>query len=51
MFAAGYTIATPHAPDWRLWLIALATAMGMLTTRLNALYLLAGGAVLGAILL
>ena len=51
MFGAGYTIATPHAPDWRLWLIALATATGMLTTRLNALYLLAGGAVLGAILL
>jgi hypothetical protein len=51
MFAAGYTIATPHAPDWRLWLIALATATGMLTTRLNALYLLAGGAVLGGILL
>jgi len=51
MFAAGYTIATPHAPDWRLWLIALGTAAGMLTTRVNPVWLLAGGAVLGGILL
>ena len=51
MFAAGYTIATPHAPDWRLWLIALVTAAGMLTTRVSPLWLLAGGAVLGGILL
>jgi len=51
IFAGGYIIATPHSPDWRLWLIALATAAGMLATRLNPLWLLAGGAVLGAVLL
>jgi chromate transporter len=51
IFAGGYIIATPHSPDWRLWLIALLTAGGMLATRLNPLWLLAGGAVLGALLL
>lgn len=51
IFAAGYVIATPHGPDWRLWLIALLTAAGMLTTRLNPLWLLAGGAALGGFLL
>ena len=51
MLAAGYTIATPHAPDWRLWLIALLTASGMTTTRVNPVWLLVGGAVLGGILL
>ena len=50
-FAAGYVIATPHAPDWRLWLIALATAAVMLRTRVNPLWLLAGGAVLGGLLI
>ena len=50
-FAAAYTIATPHTPDWRLWLIALATAAGTLRTRVSPLWLLAGGAVLGALLL
>jgi chromate transporter len=51
IFAAGYVIATPHAPDWRLWMIALVTAAGMLTTCRNPLWLLAGGAVLGGFLL
>jgi chromate transporter len=51
IFAAGYVIATPHAPDWRLWLIAFLTATGMLTTRLNPLWLLVGGGVLGNVLL
>ena len=50
-FAGGYIIATPHTPDWRLWLIALATAAGVLRTRVNPLWLLAGGAVLGGLLL
>ena len=49
-FAGGYIIATPHTPDWRLWLIALATAAGVLRTRVNPLWLLAGGAVLGGLL-
>ena len=51
IFAAGYVIATPHAPDWRLWLIALLTAAGTLAVRVNPLWLLAGGAVLGGWLL
>jgi len=49
-FAAGYVIATPHAPDWRLWLMALATGAVMLRTRVSLLWLLTGGAVLGGLL-
>ena len=51
IFAGGYVIATPHTPDWRLWLIALVAATGMLTKRVHPLWLLAGGAVLGSVLL
>ena len=50
--AGGYVLATPGGvPDWRLWLIALASAAAMLGTKINPLWLLAGGGVLGAILL
>ncbi|HXM80524.1 MAG TPA: chromate transporter [Burkholderiales bacterium] len=49
--AGGYIIATPHAPDWRLWLIAGGTAAAMLATRLNPLWILAAGGVAGALLL
>ena len=51
IFASGYMIATPPRPDWRLWLIALVSATGMLTNRFNSLWLLATGAVLGSVLL
>jgi chromate transporter len=51
ILAGGYIIATPGSPDWRLWLIAGATAAGMLVTRLNALWMIAGGAVAGGLLL
>ena len=51
IFAGGYIIATPHTLDWRLWLIALVTATGMLTKRVHPLWLLVGGAVLGSVLL
>jgi chromate transporter len=51
IFSGGFVIATPGAPDWRLWLIAGAAVAGMLGTRLNPLWLLAGGAALGAFLL
>lgn len=52
ILSGGFVIATPGAPDWRLWLIAGASAAGMLATRrLNPLWLLAGGGVLGAVLL
>jgi len=33
-----------------MWLIALATAAGTLRTRVNPLWLLAGGAILGGLL-
>ncbi len=50
--AGGYVLATPGGvPDWRLWLIAVASAAAMLATRINPLWLLAGGGLLGAILL
>jgi chromate transporter len=50
--AGGVVLATPSTPDWRLWLIAGLSAAGMLyLTKLNPLWLLAGGGVLGAILL
>ena len=50
--AGGYVLATPGGvPDWRLWLIAVASTVATLATKLNPLWLLAGGGVLGAILL
>ena len=50
--AGGVVLATPGAPDWRLWLIAGLSAAGMLfLTKVNPLWLLAGGGLLGAILL
>ena len=52
VLSGGYVIATPgDAPDWRLWLIAGASAAGVLGTRVNPLWLLAGGGVIGAWLL
>ncbi len=52
IFSGGFVLATPGStPDWRLWLIALVSAAGMLATKLNPLWLLAAGGVLGAILL
>ena len=52
ILAGGVVIATPDAKlDWRLWLIALATAGGVVFTKVNPLWFLAGGGVLGAVLL
>jgi chromate transporter len=51
ILSGGFVLATPGSPDWRLWLIAGASAAGMLATNLNPLWLLAGGAILGAVLL
>jgi len=51
VLAGGYVIATPGNPDWRLWLIAGASAAGMLATRLNPLWLMAAGGVAGGLLL
>jgi chromate transporter len=51
-FSGGYALATPHGtPDWRIWLIAAAAAAGTLATKLNPLWLLAAGGVLGGALL
>jgi chromate transporter len=52
IFSGGFVIATPNGTlDWRLWLIALASASAMLATRMNPLWFLAAGGVLGAFLL
>jgi chromate transporter len=51
ILSGGYILATPGAPDWRLWLIAAASAAGMLLTKMNPLWFLAAGGVLGAVLL
>jgi chromate transporter len=51
--AGGIVLATPGgAPDWRMWTIAgLSTAGMLLAKKLNPLWLLAGGGLLGAFLL
>jgi len=51
ILSGGVVLATPGAPDWRLWLIAGLAAAGMLATKLNPLWFLGGGALLGALLL
>ena len=51
ILSGGVVLATPGTPDWRLWLIAGLAAGGMLATKLNPLWLLATGGVLGALLL
>ena len=52
ILSGGVVLATPDAtPDWRLWLIAAATAAGILATKINPLWFLAAGGALGAILL
>ena len=51
ILSGGFILATPGSPDWRLWLIAAATAAGMLATKINPLWFLAAGGALGALLL
>ena len=52
ILSGGFVLATPGgSPDWRLWLIAGASAWAMVATKLNPLWMLAGGAALGAIAL
>jgi len=51
VLSGGYVLATPgKVPDWRLWLIAAIAAAGLLGTKLNPLWLLAAGGLLGALL-
>ena len=52
ILSGGFVLATPGGhPDWRLWIIAAASAWAMVATKLNPLWLLAAGALAGAILL
>jgi chromate transporter len=51
ILSGGFILATPGAPDWRLWLIAGVSATAMLLTKLNPLWFLAAGGALGAFLL
>jgi len=47
ILSGGYVLATPLGLEWRAALIAGAAAAVMFLTRLNPLWLLAGGGVLG----
>jgi chromate transporter len=52
ILSGGVVLATPGSPDWRLWLIAGASAAGtLLAPRLNPLWLLGAGGLLGVVLL
>jgi chromate transporter len=51
VLSGGYVIATPGAPDWRLWLIAAASAAAMFAGFINPLWILAAGGALGGVLL
>jgi hypothetical protein len=52
ILAGGVVLATPDAHiDWRLWLIAGATAIGILVSAVNPLWFLAAGGVIGGFLL
>jgi chromate transporter len=51
ILSSGFIIATPGSPDWRLWLIAGASAAAMLAANVNPLWMLAGGGLLGFLLL
>ena len=51
ILSGGYILATPDAPDWRLWTIAAAVAAATLASKINPLWFLAAGGALGAALL
>jgi len=50
IFAGGYVLATPNGLDWQHALVAGASAALLVFTRLNPLWLLGAGGVLGALL-
>ena len=50
VMSSGYVLATPNGPDWRNSLIAAATAVAMIATRLNPLWMLAAGGAAGIVL-
>ena len=49
--SGGYVLCTPATPDWRLWLIAAASAAASLALKTNPLWILAAGGTLGGVLL
>lgn len=51
ILAGGYVLAMPNEPDWRMWLIAGSSAAAMCATRLNPLWIIAGGGLAGGLLL
>ena len=50
VFSGGYVLATPLGLDWQNALIAAASAAALYATRLNPLWILSGGGVLGFLL-
>ena len=51
ILSSGFILAMPAGPDWRTWLIALASAAAFLATRVNPLWILAVGGAAGFFLL
>ena len=51
MLSGGYVLCTPSTPDWRLWVIAAASATAVLLLKVNPLWLLGAGGVIGGLLL
>lgn len=51
ILSGGVVLATPESPDWRLWLIAGATAAAVLLSKVNPLWFLAAGGAIGGFLL
>ena len=51
MLSGGWVICTPSPPDWRLWAIAAASATGIMVLKVNPLWLLAAGGLVGGALL
>ena len=49
--SGGFVLCTPSTPDWRLWLIAAASVTAFLTLKVNPLWILAAGGLVGAFLL
>ena len=49
--SGGYVLCTPSTPDWRLWAIAAASATAFLTLKINPLWILAAGGMIGGALL
>jgi chromate transporter len=51
VLSGGYVLCTPSTPDWRLWTIAATSATAFLTLKVNPLWILAAGGIVGAFLL